>query len=434
MRNNNKKKNRIMLLLLILLGISVGFAALATTLKINGTANITKNTWNVHWDDTPANIHVTEGSVTDTKPTVGKETGTEDPEKSLVSWSADLNLPGDFYEFTVDLLNEGTIDAMISNIESRVNGDLIPNDPEEESPLPKYIKYSVTYADGQKLEKDHLLPKADTSTTPATPTRETYKVRIEYTDNIDSSDLDQIPQDGRKLNFTFRLVHAQATEDAKDRKAKVTCPGPECVYTVLNGSWNFGENGTILQPTDYSTTIDGALEGKDTTGFVAMILDEGRIDRAFLCEKVETASICLEGVRGVADGGTTENLMEIQRENNAKVKEYFPALTGETFEPEYIEARDEYSIIIHQEDGSYIEYSEKGSEKENALWYNQSNWGIHAIGSSIDDSSVGMSDSMVVSLKVDRVWLDTTEYGQLLSTLECMIVGNGQINCEYAHR
>ena len=45
-----------------------------------------------------------------------------------------------------------------------------------------------------------------------------------------------------------------------------------------------------------------------------------------------------------------------------------------------------------------------------------------------------MSDSMVVSLKVDRVWLDTTEYGQLLSTLECMIVGNGQINCEYAHR
>ena len=420
----NKKRNRIMLLLVLLLGITVGFAALATTLKINGNASITKNTWSVHWDDTPANIHVTEGSVSADPPTVGKEED-EDPEKSLLSWSATLDKPGDFYEFTADVVNDGSIDGMISEIVSKVNGEVIPNDPSEPSPLPKYAKYSVTYGDGEKIEEDHLI---------AANSRETYKIRIEYTDDINPSDLDNIPPAGKSLTFTFRLAHAQATEDAKDRKAKVTCPGPECVYAVLNGSWNFGENGTILQPTDYSTTIDGALEGKDTTGFVAMILDEGRIDRVFLCEKVETASICLEGVRGVADGGTTENLMEIQRENNAKVKEYFPALTGETFEPEYIEARDEYSIIIHQEDGSYIEYSEKGSEKENALWYNQSNWGIHAIGSSIDDSSVGMSDSMVVSLKVDRVWLDTTEYGQLLSTLECMIVGNGQINCEYAHR
>ena len=47
----NKKRNRIFLLLILLLGIGIGFAALATTLKINGSTTITKNTWNIYWDN-----------------------------------------------------------------------------------------------------------------------------------------------------------------------------------------------------------------------------------------------------------------------------------------------------------------------------------------------------------------------------------------------
>ena len=47
----NKKKNKIFLLIILLLAISIGFAALSTTLKINCSAVITKNTWNIYWDN-----------------------------------------------------------------------------------------------------------------------------------------------------------------------------------------------------------------------------------------------------------------------------------------------------------------------------------------------------------------------------------------------
>ena len=65
----NKKRNRIFLLLILLLGIGVGFAALATTLKINGSAAITKNTWNVYWN----NIHNESGVTPTTETTIVDE-------------------------------------------------------------------------------------------------------------------------------------------------------------------------------------------------------------------------------------------------------------------------------------------------------------------------------------------------------------------------
>ena len=64
----NKKQRKIFLYLLVILGITVGFALLSTTLKINGTASIKSNTWDIHWDNTT--IDVAKGSVTETTQTV----------------------------------------------------------------------------------------------------------------------------------------------------------------------------------------------------------------------------------------------------------------------------------------------------------------------------------------------------------------------------
>ena len=44
----NRKKNRILLLLILLLAVTIGFALLSTTLKINGISGIKKNTWDIH--------------------------------------------------------------------------------------------------------------------------------------------------------------------------------------------------------------------------------------------------------------------------------------------------------------------------------------------------------------------------------------------------
>ena len=60
-----KKRDKLMLLLVLLLAISVGYAALSTTLKINGTTSISTNTWGIYWD-VPV---VTQGSVSNILPT-----------------------------------------------------------------------------------------------------------------------------------------------------------------------------------------------------------------------------------------------------------------------------------------------------------------------------------------------------------------------------
>jgi len=115
---NRKRKNTIMVLLILVLGITIGFAALATTLKINGTASITKQTWSVYWGEPT----VKEGSVSTTAPTRGADSG--DPANTKLTWNVTLNMPGDFYEFEVDAVNAGTIDAMITDIENTVTPEL----------------------------------------------------------------------------------------------------------------------------------------------------------------------------------------------------------------------------------------------------------------------------------------------------------------------
>ena len=151
-----------LLLLLTVLFISIGYAILQTNLNITGTANMNNPTWDIHWE----NVSVTNGSVTGANITTP---ATIDGTKTTVSYSIKLPEPGDFYEFTVDAVNAGTIDGMIDAISSKLNGTEITT-------LPEYLNYSVTYSDGiEVLENQEL--KANTS--------EKYKVRVEFKKDID---------------------------------------------------------------------------------------------------------------------------------------------------------------------------------------------------------------------------------------------------------
>ena len=54
-----RRKNILFVLLLLVVGLSVGYALLQTTLTINGTSKIKGNTWDIHF----ANLNVIDGSV-----------------------------------------------------------------------------------------------------------------------------------------------------------------------------------------------------------------------------------------------------------------------------------------------------------------------------------------------------------------------------------
>ena len=88
---NKKRKNTYKIFFLILVGMTVGFAAINTTLQLIGTLNISKTTWNIHWDN-PTKT----GGVAATT-----EVKLKDGDNTTVEYQVDLKNPGDYYEFQV---------------------------------------------------------------------------------------------------------------------------------------------------------------------------------------------------------------------------------------------------------------------------------------------------------------------------------------------
>ena len=198
----SQKKEIIILggiVLFLLFGI--GYAYLSSNLTINGTSSINNATWDIHFE----NISVTSGSVTASTPVI-------DTNKTTVTYDVTLTNPGDFYEFTVDAVNAGSVDAMIDSISSKLNGVEITT-------LPSYLNYSVTYSDGVEILEKQKLDAGDS---------ETYKVRIDYNKDIESSDL---PSADQSLSFEFTVLYLQKDGSATEK------PAP----SFANDSW-----GTIV--------------------------------------------------------------------------------------------------------------------------------------------------------------------------------------------
>ena len=188
MRKLHKNINHklIVIAVVLLLFISIGYAALSTTLTINGTANIDSNSWLVYF----TNVQVTDGSKTPV--TAPSTNGTS---TTSLTWEVNLDTPGDFYEYYVDVKNDGTIDAMIGSLS---NTSLTANQA-------KYLRYSVTYFDGAEIEQYDKLEVGDTAT---------LKVRVEYRTDINPEDLPNAPS---VVELTYSSNYVQADGNAKDR-------------------------------------------------------------------------------------------------------------------------------------------------------------------------------------------------------------------------
>lgn len=102
MRGIKRKSYILPIFALVVVILSVGYAAITATLNITGTSTITKNTWNIHFQD----LSVTSGSVTAATPAAITTNN-----HAEITYTVTLPKPGDFYEFTVNIVNDGTIAA-----------------------------------------------------------------------------------------------------------------------------------------------------------------------------------------------------------------------------------------------------------------------------------------------------------------------------------
>ena len=174
---NSKKLLIFALILFAWSTIGVGYAYLSSNLKLAGTANIAKTSWNIHF----SNIKFAEGNVETTTPA-------KIVNDTTISLDVSLESPGDKYSFNVDVVNSGTIDAMLTEI--------FKTELTEEQQ--KYIEYTIKYSDGNEIKEKDLLKK---------DSKETLKIEIKYKDGNNYA-----PNDiNAKLSFTLNYVQDDGT-------------------------------------------------------------------------------------------------------------------------------------------------------------------------------------------------------------------------------
>ena len=188
-RNKSKKQFLIFILFLMILSVGVIYAFLQANLSVEGTTKIQANTWDIHF----TNVQVAQNSVAiDSENDELAATITDDTE---VSFAVSLNELGDFYEFTVDVYNAGTVDGMIGSVTSKLNNTVITT-------LPAYLNYIVEYSDGVEIEENQVLEVGDT---------ETIRIRLEIKSDVNVEDL---PSQNEDLLFDFSIGYAQADANA----------------------------------------------------------------------------------------------------------------------------------------------------------------------------------------------------------------------------
>lgn len=195
MKKIRRKVNKPLLyfVFFVFASVTVGYAALSTTLSITGKGTLSKNSWDIHFENL---VIVDNGaSVVTTAPTI-------DSTKTKVSFNITLSKPGDSYEFTVDAVNKGTIDAMLSGF----SATSLTTDQQ------KYLTYTVTYSDGATISTKDYLKKG---------TSETIRVRVRFRDDLTATDL---PSSAETLNLTATLTYVQADSTAQTRtKPSLLC-------------------------------------------------------------------------------------------------------------------------------------------------------------------------------------------------------------------
>ncbi len=173
--SKNKKTAFLLLLLILLLGITVGFATLSSTLNINGTSTVANSSWDVSVDN--GDIQCPQGEVCTINPqnpgSLTPDDGTgSNPNGAIIWMDGDtvyfkhlLTVPGDTFTFTVEFTNHGNVTAKVQSFtKSQLN-----------STAQSFLDYSVTYGDDSAIAVDDELAPNESAV---------FKVTVAYKSSV----------------------------------------------------------------------------------------------------------------------------------------------------------------------------------------------------------------------------------------------------------
>lgn len=101
-----------------------------------------------------------------------------------LTFDCDLKVPGDTYEFTVDMVNNSDKDALVDEV------FITKLNKEQE----RYLAYTVTYESGEEIKKEDILKSND---------KVTLKVKVEFKFDITEEDL---PKEEQNIDLDFNIT------------------------------------------------------------------------------------------------------------------------------------------------------------------------------------------------------------------------------------
>ena len=227
LRREQKIRNIILFTLFSLVFIGVGYAVISSNLKLNGSMTLNKITWDVHFENFE---ELYDNTVSYTK-TLSNNT--------TLTYNVNLNKPGDIFEFTIDVVNNGNIDAMLSNIGS--NGLT--------SAQQQVMDYSLKYLDGTTPTVKDSLKVGEV---------ETFVVSVKTKANITNSQLNAADTN---LTLTFSPTYAQDDNTSTARNETLSTK----IITVNGGKSTIEAKGTTT-PKETVTASVGMYALSDDYG------------------------------------------------------------------------------------------------------------------------------------------------------------------------
>ncbi len=200
----------IVVLLIVIAGLTIAFAALSATLNIKGTAYLDASKWGIKFENLSEPVKVGTASASGT----AKIEETKSAEITGINVS--LSTPGDRVTYTVDLVNEGTINAKIDKIEKT----------ELTEEQQKYLTFKVAYTNGLEVSEGDILSKGETRN---------LTITIEFIKDLTKEDL---PTSTNTISLSYKLNFVQT-----DEKVTSTGQGTQqaCTSFEKKDTYNVGD-------------------------------------------------------------------------------------------------------------------------------------------------------------------------------------------------
>ena len=206
------KKYALVSLIIAIIGLTVAFAALSQELNISGSGKVDPALWDIYFDN------LSEPTING-KASIGEMASIAN--KTTLNINVNLAVPNDEVIYTVDLVNNGDVNAEIGSIDVSLT--------EEQK---KYVEFGMEYVDtslGEVEVGDVLLAKT------TAPTTLPIKITIKYKD-ITASEL---PKENLNIGFTYTLNFVQTSKTEFPSKTTTTSYNTK-TFPVVEGQ--LGDN------------------------------------------------------------------------------------------------------------------------------------------------------------------------------------------------